>query len=66
MASLSAALSVFVAGAIASVTNPKHLSVRQVPEQAQVIDWKSFNVLETVLPPAQANGSTVSRPAPKC
>ncbi|XDG09417.1 hypothetical protein ABKA04_009032 [Annulohypoxylon sp. FPYF3050] len=58
MASLSAALSVFVAGAIASVTNPKHLSVRQVPEQAQVIDWKSFNVLETVLPPAQANGST--------
>ncbi|KAI1458055.1 calcium-dependent phosphotriesterase [Annulohypoxylon moriforme] len=60
MASLSVALVVLVAAAgdaFASPATPQQLSSRQVPEQAQVIDWKSFNVLPTVLPPTQANGS---------
>ncbi|KAK1454502.1 lactonohydrolase [Colletotrichum melonis] len=30
-----------------------------VPAAAQIIDWKSFNVLPTVLPPAEANDSTL-------
>ncbi|RSL84901.1 hypothetical protein BHE90_000355 [Fusarium euwallaceae] len=30
----------------------------KVPSTAQVVDWKSFNVLENVLPPAEANDST--------
>lgn len=33
-----------------------------VPAAAQIIDWKSFNVLPTVLPPAEANDSTVLTP----
>jgi hypothetical protein len=31
----------------------------RVPDTAQRIDWKSFNVLESVPPPAVANDSTV-------
>lgn len=34
----------------------------EVPAAAQIIDWKSFNVLPTVLPPAEANDSTVLNP----
>lgn len=34
------------------------LAKREVPEQAQVIDAKSFNVLPTVLPVTVANGSS--------
>ncbi len=33
-----------------------------VPPQAQILSQKSFNVLPTVLPPSQANGSTVTQP----
>ncbi|KAI2472989.1 calcium-dependent phosphotriesterase [Annulohypoxylon bovei var. microspora] len=59
MASLSVALVALVAGVLSSPTaNSQPLSTRQLPEQAQVIDWKSFNVLPTVLPPTQANAST--------
>ncbi|KAK2766556.1 evolved d-pantonohydrolase [Colletotrichum kahawae] len=31
----------------------------EVPATAQVIDWKSFNVLQNVPPPAEANDSTL-------
>ncbi|KAK2614191.1 hypothetical protein N8I77_001040 [Diaporthe amygdali] len=31
----------------------------EVPAAAQLVDWKSFNVLETVAPPAEANDSTI-------
>lgn len=34
----------------------------QVPAQAQLIDWKSFNVLDSVPPPTEANDSTVCHP----
>jgi gluconolactonase len=37
---------------------------RNVPENAQVIDQKSFNVLETVPPPSVYNGTTVCPPSP--
>lgn len=33
---------------------------QNVPAQAQVIDQRSFNALDTVLPPSQVNGSSVS------
>lgn len=32
---------------------------RMLPESAQIIDQKAFNVLEEVLPPNQANATTV-------
>lgn len=32
---------------------------RTLPENAQIIDQKSFLVLEEVLPPSQANATTV-------
>lgn len=32
---------------------------KTLPEQAQIIDQKSFAVLETVPPPSEANASTV-------
>lgn len=35
---------------------------RPLPEQAQIIDQKSLNVLEEVLPPAEANATTVRLP----
>lgn len=35
-------------------------SNRTLPEAAQIIDQKSFNVLEEVLPPSEANATTVS------
>ncbi|KAI1102799.1 calcium-dependent phosphotriesterase [Jackrogersella minutella] len=37
--------------------NSQRLSSRQLPDQAQVIDWKSFNVLPNVLPATVANAS---------
>jgi len=33
---------------------------QSVPESAQIIDQKTFNVLEVVPPPSEANASTVS------
>lgn len=36
----------------------------EVPATAQIIDWKSFNVLQNVPPPAEANDSTVCRSHP--
>lgn len=56
MPSTIAALSV---GIIASGTSWGVLA-QTVPSAAQIINQKVFNVLETVLPPAQANDSTVS------
>ncbi|KAI0152505.1 calcium-dependent phosphotriesterase [Hypoxylon sp. NC0597] len=63
MITLSLALVVLVAGVFVQAFrsswtgNFERQSNRQVPDQAQVIDWKSFNVLPTVLPPTLANGS---------
>ncbi len=33
-----------------------------MPPQAQVINQKDFNVLQTVLPPAESNGTIVRTP----
>lgn len=33
--------------------------IRALPEQAQIIDQKAFNALDEVLPPSEANASTV-------
>ncbi|KAI1142443.1 calcium-dependent phosphotriesterase [Hypoxylon sp. FL0543] len=63
MISLSQALVVLAANVFvqaypgSSTDNSRRQSSRQVPDQAQVIDWKSFNVLPSVLPPTLANGS---------
>lgn len=35
-------------------------AVRELPEKAQIIDQKSFLVLPEVLPPTEANATTVS------
>ncbi|KAG4220074.1 hypothetical protein PC116_g31447 [Phytophthora cactorum] len=65
MTSLSAALGILAAGVLvqaysgSSTSDYERLIKREVPGQAQVIDWKSFNVLPTVSPPSVANASTV-------
>lgn len=67
MISFSLALIVLVVGVLAransnspvSNSNYQRVPRRDVPEQAQVIDWKSFNVLPTVLPPVLSNATTV-------
>lgn len=68
MITFSLALVVLVAGVLvgassdSSASHSQLVPRRDVPEQAQIIDWKSFNVLPTVLPPTVANASTVSHP----
>ncbi|OTA89909.1 hypothetical protein M434DRAFT_78705 [Hypoxylon sp. CO27-5] len=63
MIALSLALVVLVAGVFVQAFssswtgNFQRQSNRQIPDQAQLIDWKSFNVLPAVLPPTLANGS---------
>ncbi|KAI1386517.1 calcium-dependent phosphotriesterase [Hypoxylon trugodes] len=42
--------------------NHEQLSKREVPDQAQIISWKSFNVLPNVLPPTLSNASTLFIP----
>ncbi|OTB20072.1 hypothetical protein K445DRAFT_52357 [Daldinia sp. EC12] len=65
MTSLSAALGILAAGVLvqaysgSSTSDYERLIKREVPGQAQIIDWKSFNVLPTVSPPSVANASTV-------
>lgn len=44
------------AGVRAQAASPAE---RTLPETAQIIDQKSFLVLEEVLPPSQANATTV-------
>ena len=51
MAFLLQAATVFLAGAV---------SAQSIPEQAQVIDQLSFNVLNNVPPPAEMNLTSVS------
>lgn len=34
-------------------------AVRDLPEKAQIINQKSFSALDTVLPPTEANATTV-------
>lgn len=34
-------------------------TAQTIPQQAQVVDQKSFNVLETVQPPSEVNLTTV-------
>ncbi|KAI0387764.1 calcium-dependent phosphotriesterase [Hypomontagnella monticulosa] len=64
MVPISLALAVVAAGVIAqaygssSTSNYERVPRRDVPEQAQVIDWKSFNVLPSVLPPTVMNTTT--------
>ncbi|KAI1657946.1 calcium-dependent phosphotriesterase [Daldinia decipiens] len=64
MTSLSAALVLLAVGVLvqaysgSSAFDYERLSKREVPGQAQVIDWKSFNVLPTVSPPSVANATT--------
>ena len=53
---MSSSLAVVALGAL--VQSGLGLAAK-VPSTAQVVDWKSFNVLENVLPPAEANDSTV-------
>ncbi|KAI1405244.1 calcium-dependent phosphotriesterase [Hypoxylon fuscum] len=70
MISFSLALIVLVVGVLAransnspvSNSNYQRVPRRDVPEQAQVIDWKSFNVLPTVLPPVLSNATTIFVP----
>ncbi|KAI8665164.1 hypothetical protein LRP88_12801 [Fusarium phalaenopsidis] len=52
---MSSSLAVVALGAL--VQSGLGLAAK-VPSTAQVVDWKSFNVLENVLPPAEANDST--------
>lgn len=44
------------AGVQAQATSPAE---RPLPEKAQIVDQKSFLVLEEVLPPTKANATTV-------
>ncbi|KAI0161173.1 calcium-dependent phosphotriesterase [Hypoxylon sp. FL1284] len=68
MISLTSALALLGAALLvrassdSSASNSQPVPRRDVPDQAQVIDWKSFNVLPTVLPPAVANATTTFIP----
>ncbi|KAI5868404.1 calcium-dependent phosphotriesterase [Durotheca rogersii] len=68
MISLSLGLVVLATGlTVQAYKNPstshhRRLLQRVVPEQAQVINWKSFNVLTTVPPPTEANATTLFIP----
>lgn len=67
MITFSLALFVLVVGVLVrassdSSTSYQRVPRRDVPEQAQAIDWKSFNVLPEVLPPTVANASTIFIP----
>lgn len=46
--------------ALAGVVSAQTNETETIPSQAQVIDQRSFNVLSSVLPPAEMNSTTVS------
>lgn len=56
------AFAVLAAGLFLSGIQAQSLALaeRPLPEKAQIIDQKSFNVLEVVPPPQEVNATTVS------
>lgn len=61
VASVALLAGVLVNGYVSPPAYGSKASREQIPDQAQIIDQKAFNVLPSVLPPSEANATTVGR-----